>query len=185
MNSHRFEKISKYMDDDSIILPTRATDGSAGYDFRAAEDTIIPSFHSIMKALDKIDSNSERCPWEEPYTMADVADLTKNLRPTLVPTGIKAYVEKSKFLQLSVRSSGPLKHWLILANAVGIIDSDYYNNNSNEGHIYFQIINLLPFDIKIPKGEKIGQGVFIPYETVENDIPDSMVREGGFGSTNG
>ena len=46
------------------------------------------------------------------------------------------------YLQLQVRSSLPLKHWLILANGVGIIDRDYYNNPDNEGHIYFQLINL-------------------------------------------
>jgi len=37
-----------------------------------------------------------------------------------------------------------------------IIDSDYYNNPDNEGHIYFQIINLFPQDIILQKGDKIG-----------------------------
>jgi dUTP pyrophosphatase len=83
-----------------------------------------------------------------------------------------------------VRSSLPLKHWLILANGVGIIDADYYNNPDNEGHIYFQIINLLPFDVVIKKGECFGQGILIPYSTTENDNGSDTVRSGGFGSTN-
>ena len=88
------------------------------------------------------------------------------------------------YLQLSVRSSLPLKHWLILGNGVGIIDADYYNNPDNEGHIYFQIINLLPFDIVLKKGDCIGQGVFLQYGTTADDNADG-VREGGFGSTDG
>jgi dUTP pyrophosphatase len=92
---------------------------------------------------------------------------------------------RDEFLQLSVRSSGPLKHWLILGNGVGIIDQDYYNNPSNEGEIYFQIINLLPYDIKICKGDKIGQGVFLQYQKTDNDLPDAISRNGGFGSTDG
>ena len=81
-----------------------------------------------------------------------------------------------------MRSSCPLKYWLILANGVGIIDSDYYNNPDNEGHIFFQIINLSPFDIVLQKGEIIGQGIIKKYETTENDNANGK-REGGFGST--
>ena len=63
-----------------------------------------------------------------------------------------------------------------------IIDSDYYNNPDNEGHIYFQIINLAPFDIVLQKGEAIGQGIIKKYETVEDDNANGL-RVGGFGST--
>ena len=76
-----------------------------------------------------------------------------------------------------MRSSCPVKHWLILANGVGIIDSDYYNC---EGHIQFQIINLFPVDILIKKGETIGQGIILPYKAYETV---TAVREGGFGSS--
>ena len=67
-----------------------------------------------------------------------------------------------------------------------IIDSDYYNNPDNEGHIYFQIINLFPQDIILQKGDKIGQGVFLNYKTVEEDATfewTNAKRTGGFGST--
>ena len=99
-----------------------------------------------------------------------------------MPTGVKAYIPEGMFLQLSIRSSCPLKHWLILANGVGIIDSDYYNNPGNEGHIFFQIINLFPRDITLQKGDKIGQGIFLPYSVIEGDMA-AAARMGGFGST--
>lgn len=67
-----------------------------------------------------------------------------------------------------------------------IIDSDYYNNESNEGEIFFQIINLFPEDIILHKGDKIGQGVFLNYNlTSEDEIYSwtNIKRSGGFGST--
>lgn len=118
------------------------------------------------------------------YSLEGVSALTKkySLKPTLVPTGVKAYIPQSQYLQLSVRSSCPLKNWLILANGVGIIDADYYNNESNEGEIFFQIINLFPEDIILHKGDKIGQGIFLDYHTVKEDLTLEK-RLGGFGST--
>jgi dUTP pyrophosphatase len=119
-----------------------------------------------------------------PKTLSEVAQLTKstNIKPTLVPTGIKCEMPKGMYLELSVRSSCPLKHWLILANGVGIIDADYYNNPDNEGHIYFQIINLSPFDILLKKGDTIGQGIFHKYFITDDDAAQGE-RTGGFGST--
>ena len=63
-----------------------------------------------------------------------------------------------------------------------IIDADYYNNPDNEGHIYFQIINLFPHDIILHKGDKIGQGIFLPFYTADEDKATNK-RIGGFGST--
>jgi dUTP pyrophosphatase len=70
-----------------------------------------------------------------------------------------------------------------MGNGVGIIDSDYYNNPDNEGHIYFELINLLPFDIKIKKGDCIGQGILLPYGITEDDQGNDVERTGGLGST--
>jgi dUTP pyrophosphatase len=65
---------------------------------------------------------------------------------------------------------------------VGIIDADYYNNPVNDGEIFFQLINLAPFDILLKKGDIIGQGIIKRYEKVEEDAATG-IREGGFGST--
>jgi dUTP pyrophosphatase len=70
----------------------------------------------------------------------------------------------------------------MLANSVGVIDADYYNNPDNEGEIFFQIINLSPYPIVLKKGDIIGQGIFKEYLTTEDDVAEG-VRVGGFGST--
>ena len=92
-------------------------------------------------------------------------------------------MDADEYLEISVRSSCPLKYWLILANGVGIIDSDYYNNPDNEGEIFFQIINLSPFPVYLQKGDSIGQGIIKKYIITENDSAAGK-RNGGFGSTN-
>lgn len=177
----KFEVISKYTDA-GLSLPVRKTKASAGYDFQVAEDTLIPSY---FKLVDKImNATHETCHTAGSFTLSEMAQLTKDFRakPTLVPTGIKCEVPEDMYLELSVRSSCPLKHWLILANGVGIIDADYYNNPDNEGHIFFQIINLSPFDIILKKGDAIGQGIFKKYYLTDDDAADGF-RAGGFGST--
>ena len=172
----KFERVSKYPD---AVIPTRSTANSAGYDFTVAEDIIIPSYSNQM---------SEMVQWGRAgniYTLTEMANFTKQLKikPILIPTGIKCSLDSNTYLELSVRSSTPLKHWIILANGVGIIDADYYNNPDNEGHIYFQIINLLPVPIKIQKGECFGQGILLPYYAGQEEAV-TTTREGGFGSTN-
>lgn len=109
----KFEKVSRFKDID-IEMPTRATEASAGYDFMAAEDIIIEPYYIIRNRLRNV-------PVNEPLTMEEVAKITKTeqAKPTLVSTGMKCQMPNDIFLQLSVRSSGPLKHWLIKANGVG------------------------------------------------------------------
>ena len=176
---NKFEVVSAYADK-GINIPTRATHAAAGYDFEVAEDIVIPSMDNMWrKALGST--------WEDyPRTLNEVAKFTKEekVKPTLVPTGIKCQLASDCYLELSVRSSTPLKHWLILANGVGIIDGDYYNNSDNEGHIYFQLINLSPFDIQLKKGDKIGQGIIKRFEVTDDDSKyEKKERAGGFGST--
>lgn len=102
-------------------------------------------------------------------------------KPTLVPTGLKAYCMEDEFFMLVNRSSGP-KKGLVIPNSIGIIDADYYGNESNDGHFFFQFFNVLDHDIEIKKGDAIGQVIFQKYLTVDNDNAQG-VRTGGFGST--
>lgn len=171
----KFAKIAKYAADADLPFPTRATANSAGYDFVVAEDIVIPPYAELMKNLSQDDNALD---------IAEVARRTKEAKakPTLVPTGVKCYLEPDTYLELSVRSSTPLKNWLILANGVGIIDADYADNPDNEGAIYFQLINLSPWHIKLHRGDKIGQGIIKHYLKTDDDNA-SGVREGGFGST--
>ena len=176
----RFEKVSKYEDVD-IAMPIRKTARSAGYDMVAAEDYIIPSLWQMCEEAKEIwpMENDEYVP------MDLMAKFTKEtgFKPTLVSTGMKCKLDPGTWLQLSIRSSSPLKYWLLLANGIGEIDADYYNNQDNEGEIFFQIYNISPFNIQIKKGEAIGQGTILTYGVTEDDITTGE-RTGGFGSTN-
>ena len=100
----------------------------------------------------------------------------------LLPTGIKAQIDKGYYLQIVLRSSTPKKKGLMLANSVGIIDSDYYNNPDNDGHIMFQVYNFTDKPVTVAKGERIGQGIFLKYFITEDDTATGD-RLGGFGST--
>ena len=97
-------------------------------------------------------------------------------------TDIKANIYWDNVLMLYVRSSMG-KHPVVIANGTGIIDSDYYSNEDNDGNIGFRLLNLgdKPYEIKI--GDRIGQGVFLKYGTVKDDNTTAE-RKGGFGSTN-
>ena len=111
-----------------------------------------------------------------------IPSFRKGMNPTLIPTGIKAYMEDDEVLYLYNRSSNPKKKGLVLANSVGVIDKDYYGNPDNDGHIMFAFYNIKEEDIAIHKGEAIGQGVFSKYLISDDDSAEGE-RIGGFGST--
>lgn len=204
----KFEKVKRF-ENVEIAAPIRKTEHSACYDMVAAEDVIIQPYAPMVNTLGDIVSQNRIT--DEARTMAqriadtqgeeavnkfvnslmtctidEVAQLTKatGLKPTLISTGHKAYMEDGYSLDLYIRSSSPLKYWLIMANSTGIIDGDYADNPDNEGEIFFQVINLLPFPIKINKGEIIGQAKFVKFEvTVDDNKQEKYKRVGGFGST--
>ena len=102
--------------------------------------------------------------------------------PTLVKTGLKAYMAEDEYLMLCNRSSNPKKKGLVMANSVGIIDADYYGNPDNDGHFMFSFFNIKEEDVQIKKGEAIGQAIFQKFGVVDNDNAEGE-RVGGFGST--
>ena len=111
-----------------------------------------------------------------------IPSFKKGMAPTLIKTGIKAYMQDGEVLMLYNRSSNPKKKGLILSNSVGVIDKDYYENPDNDGHIMFAFYNIKEEDITIKKGEVVGQAVFQKYFVTDNDIAEGE-RLGGFGST--
>lgn len=174
----KFEKVSRFADVD-FNLPVRKTKNSAGYDFEVAEDIVVPSYQTLMTQF-----GPDITIPASGLTLDLMNHLTKThkAKPTLVSTGVKCHLEEGYYLELSVRSSTPLKYWIILANSVGIIDADYCDNPDNEGEIFFQVINMSPFDIYLKKGDIIGQGIIKRYEVTDNDKAIGE-RQGGFGST--
>lgn len=178
----KFEKVSKFAKVD-FKMPCRKTKNSAGYDMVVAEDTLVPSLFGVYQEMD------ERYFFGsvETLSLSSVANLMKNniLAPTLVSSGVKCKLADNEYLELSVRSSTPLKYGLIMANGVGIVDADYYNCKASEGEIFFQLYNLSPFDILLKKGDCICQGIIHTFDKVEDteDVDQMEERTGGFSST--
>ena len=112
----------------------------------------------------------------------EIKSVKKLLKPVLVPTGIKAYMQENEFLGIYNRSSNPMKKSLVLTNGVGVIDADYFENESNDGHIMGQFINFSPDPIIIEKGDRIFQGIFQPFLLADDDVAGGK-RVGGHGST--
>ena len=102
----------------------------------------------------------------------------------MIPTGIKAYMQADEYLGIHIRSGLAVKHGLCLINGQGIIDADYYNNPSNEGHIMVAVLNAGAEEFSIEKGTRIAQGIFYKFLTTDDDNETSAIeRSGGFGST--
>ena len=184
MKIRGFEKVSKY--EEEIKLPERSTKNAAGYDFFAPCDIEIPSslgdlFKEAFSKLMKEGEFVKKFLVDHNFMSAEERE-TKTAKPNLVWTGVKAYMLEDEYLGLYNRSSNPKKLGLILANGVGVVDSDYYDNPDNEGEIGFAFYNIFPWAIKIKKGDKLGQGIFHKFLKADNDDANNE-REGGFGST--
>lgn len=145
-NQDSLDILNEYKD---ILLPRRATQRSAGYDFFAPFSFSLEPHESIK-----------------------------------IPTSIKCYMNPDEVLEVYIRSSLGFKYHLSLANWTGIVDSDYVDNESNEGHIFIKLVNHGDKTVYINKGEAIAQGIFKKYYTTDDDEPVLVTRIGGIGSTN-
>ena len=134
--------------DIDVILPIRATNGSAGYDFFLLEDIVIHPKEEIM-----------------------------------IWTDIKVKLPQDKVLEIIMRSSYGIKKNIMLKNIVGKIDSDYYNNETNDGNIGICLYNYGETDQILKKFEAFCQGTIFQYFITDDDCPVSNKRIGGIGST--
>lgn len=115
------------------------------------------------------------------YTYDDYVIEPK--QSVLIKTGVKAYMPPDEYLDLRVRSSLGIKRQLMLATGASVIDSDYYNNEENEGEIMVVLYNYGDTTQHISAGERIVQGIFTKYFLIDNDDTIDQ-RTGGTGSTN-
>lgn len=102
----------------------------------------------------------------------------------LIATGIKASIDEDKVLFMLPRSGHGFKARIQLDNTIGVIDSDYYNNKKNEGHILIKITNdsNMGSVLTIENGSAFCQGIILPYFKMEDDESEE-IRAGGIGST--
>ena len=101
----------------------------------------------------------------------------------IINTGIKCQLDKDKVLMIYPRSGLGFKYKVHLYNTVGVIDSDYYNNENNEGHIKIKICNGSNQVLKIKTGEAFAQGIITQFFTTTEEEPVVTERKGGFGSS--
>lgn len=183
----RYFEVCKNYNKDEVTLPKRSTKKAAGYDFYANEDIEIPSIwkrvpkaQSFIAFACEADENGKK---KKPFQRV-IEYVKEQVQPTIVKTGVKVYLEDDEVLELYNRSSGARKNMIILANGVGIVDADYVDNEDNDGEIGFMFWNLSPLNFTVKKGDKIGQGIIKKFLLVDNDnVEDSLVRSGGYGST--
>ena len=119
------------------------------------------------------------------YDFESLFDFT--LKPGEIiklPLGIKVCMNDDEVFMLYVRGSQGFKHNVRLCNQVGVIDADYYNNETNEGHMFVRLQNHGDKDYIIKKGDAICQGIFMKYLTVDDEGEIEETRKSGFGSTN-
>lgn len=141
----------------NIQLPKRGSKYSAGYDMYSPISFDLNVHNTIVPTF--FDST----------------------HPITIPLGIKAQMPGNMFLKIVPRSGVGFKSGTYLANTIGIIDSDYYNNEKNEGHI---MVKLVPGfeDLHVNAGDRIVQGIFTKYYITDDDEAQDD-RKGGFGST--
>ena len=115
-------------------------------------------------------------------------DLTARETMTIAPHGV-AYVPLNvavetppdHFLMIAARGSTH-KRGLMLANSVGIGDSDFCGDDDQ---YLAALLNFTDEPVVVERGDRIAQGIFIPFtrgEWIEVDIMPNRTR-GGFGST--
>ena len=101
----------------------------------------------------------------------------------LIPTGLVIRVPDGHFLGIFARSSTPLKRGLMVANGVGVIDEDYCGPADE---VKIQVLNFTGEAVRVRKGDRIAQGLFIPVSRAAWTESEDDVRSrsrGGFGST--
>lgn len=199
MDSQRFRHfgvVEKYKDAD-IKMPVRSTKLSAWYDAFCAEAVVVPSLiHNIfelytsdsekskraLRAIQEIRALGGICMLESKELVNDKVyrGFLKHFLPTPVHSGVKVHMKENDLVHCANRSGNPSTVGLVLANGLGFIDADYVDK---DGEIIFQYYNLLPYDILIEKGDKIGQLIFTEYKKSIPDLCQESERNGGFNST--
>lgn len=79
----------------------------------------------------------------------------------VISTDVKAYMQYDEMLLLHVPNSVSIEQGLTLANCIGIIDSDYFENPDNDVNICFVLQNNTDKTQVIEKGERVIQGIFM------------------------
>jgi len=100
---------------------------------------------------------------------------------SLIPGNIIVETPPGYMLLVALRSSTPRKKGLIKPHGIGVIDQDYCGEGDE---VKVQVLNHTDHFVKVEKGERIAQGIFVKIDRFDWDETDAMGKtRGGFGST--
>ena len=97
-----------------------------------------------------------------------------------VKTGVRVAIPHGYVGLVIARSSLCDRVGLKLANAVGVIDSDF------RGEILLNLENVTDHDVKVSSGDRLAQLIIVPCYMdafIEADLDETSRGDGGFGST--
>lgn len=169
------------------LKPTRSTQRSAGYDFKMPFDLKcepgklykVPTGFKWFAGFTYM-----RADVDHPEEYDSEKKFVENRED---PFDNTIYVPKiilqiaNPVLTLHPRSSLAINYGFRLVNTTGIIDADYYNNPSNEGHII--VAFTVDKELELTKGMKFCQGIILPFLFDGEDDGKGNQRLGGIGST--
>ena len=99
----------------------------------------------------------------------------------VIPGNIIVETPPGYMLLLALRSSTPKKKGLHKPHGIGVVDNDYCGENDEIG---IQVFNSTDSEVKVEKGERVAQGIFVKIEKFEWAEAETMGQSrGGFGST--
>ena len=101
---------------------------------------------------------------------------------SIIPTGLSVAFSKDYEIQIRPRSGLAAKNNISILNTPGTIDSDY------RGEIKVIVYNHGKEEFIINNGDRIAQMILSPVikivlEETNDDLPETIRGEGGFGST--
>lgn len=101
---------------------------------------------------------------------------------TLIPLNVVINIPEGHVGLLFARSSLPKKKGLMVANSVGVIDSDFCGDEDEIGLAVYNFTNEVTH---VEKGERLAQFMILPIDRVAITQVDKMEAKtrGGFGTT--
>lgn len=181
---NKFEKVSWEQfkkDVETILLPQLKEQENLALCYSFTKNELLKEVYDTIELPRRATKGSAGYDFHNPF---DSLELNPG-ESIVIPTGIKMQLMPFCFLAIYPRSSFGFKYKMRLDNTVGIIDSDYYNNKDNEGHIMIKVTceKNLEKPVCLGQGTKFAQGIITYFGTIYDDNPCDIERTGGIGST--
>jgi dUTP pyrophosphatase len=161
-----------FMCSDKATMPKYSTEYSSCFDLHACLDRPITSIYFSNVELKEVKTE---------LAVTDEVVLPANSR-SLIPTGLKFSIPINCSVRLHPRSGLSFKNGIMLSNAQGIIDEDYYDE------VFVSVFNSSQQVQVIKHGDRICQAELVVdsrchlVQTYDCPMKKSS-RAGGFGST--